>query len=118
MSTRAPSGRASWLGDGHAMRRALMSEEDLVGDGLAARALERELRALLVLLGERLEDAQRVADDFRIGRGFRLLFQPRQPLHRLGRHLELDASRAALGSLGSGLAASAVMSVMSAMHVS
>src|ERR1700742_3493990 len=110
MSTAAPSGRASWLGEGRSSVR-MASEEDPVGDGLAVGALQRELRALLVLLGQRLEDAQRVADDLGIGGGLGLLLEAGQPLHGLGRHLELHAGGGAL-AVGGVLAAAVMGPVM------
>src|SRR3569833_70443 len=87
------------MGPGLRVSARLMSDEDLVGDGFARRALEKKLRAAFVLGDQRLEDSQRIADDFRIGGGLGLVLQALQPLHRLRRHFELHAGGGAFAGL-------------------
>src|SRR5215472_11279240 len=76
--------------------RGFGSDEDLVGERFAVGALQREFRAFLVLVDERLEQAERVADDFGIRGRLRALLQLLQTLHRLGRHFQLHARGGAL----------------------
>src|ERR1700704_6181014 len=53
----------------------LGSDEDLVGQGFAARALEREFGALLVLFDQGFEQTQRASDHFGVGGRLGALFQ-------------------------------------------
>ena len=65
----------------------------------AVSAFQREFRAFLMLLDQRLIQAQGVADDFRIRGGFAAVFEFLQAFHGLGRHFQLHPGGGALAGL-------------------